>query len=466
MRGEVLEDEPYADWSQDLRNTYQGRMLGAHLDAADAALAELDFADALAHTEAAATLDRFSERAHRCRCSPSSRSAGKRRARGVPQLPRRLDEELGLAPTPETRALEAAILRQDDVRSLLPRPIAPARRFGAPLRPSARAEGRARDARARGPASALDGPPRCSILEGESGVGKTRLLDELATARRRPCRAVEPLGARATPSLRAARGRAPRRARRRRDRPGPAAGARRVLPELALERASAADEVDALEALVALIREHVPLVLFLDDPQWADPSTIAALSYLQRRCAGLAVAIVAAVRNEQTTPDDPVRHLRPDTLIRLAPLTAADLAPLGIPDLHESTGGNPRLLAEALAGGSELTLTDELAETLLAQCRAEGAWPYRVLLAASLLEPPFDVEPLAALLGIDVTELVEELERLCERRILRVDGPRFRFRYGLVRDVLLRSLSPARTRLLQERLGRLRATGTATRSAA
>ena len=35
----------------------------------------------------------------------------------------RLDEELGLEPTPETRALESAILRQDDVRSLLPRPI-------------------------------------------------------------------------------------------------------------------------------------------------------------------------------------------------------------------------------------------------------------------------------------------------------------------------------------------------------
>ena len=79
---------------------------------------------------------------------------------------------------------------------------------------------------------------------------------------------------------------------------------------------------------------------------------------------------------------------------------------------------------------------------------------HRVLLAASVLEPPFDVEPLAALLGIDVTELVEELERLCERRILRVDGPRFRFRYGLVRDVLLRSLSPARTRLLREKLDR------------
>jgi hypothetical protein len=50
---------------------------------------------------------------------------------------------------------------------------------------------------------------------------------------------------------------------------------------------------------------------------------------------------------------------------------------------------------------------------------------------------------------VDATELAEELERLCEHRILRVDGFHFRFRYDLVRQVLLTSISPARRRLLQ-----------------
>ena len=44
VRGEVLEDEPYTAWALDLRGSYQGRVLGARLDAADAALAEFDFA--------------------------------------------------------------------------------------------------------------------------------------------------------------------------------------------------------------------------------------------------------------------------------------------------------------------------------------------------------------------------------------------------------------------------------------
>jgi hypothetical protein len=43
----------------------EGRVLGAHLEAAEAALAERDIEDALAHGEAAVKLDRFAERAHR-----------------------------------------------------------------------------------------------------------------------------------------------------------------------------------------------------------------------------------------------------------------------------------------------------------------------------------------------------------------------------------------------------------------
>src|SRR6266568_1240445 len=124
VRGEVFEDEPHAEWAQGLRSTYQGRVLGAHLEAADAALAELDYAGALVHTEAAAALDRYSERAHRSAMLALYALGRQHEAldkyRGFRA---RIDEDLGLAPTAETRALEAAILRQEDVRTLLPRAI-------------------------------------------------------------------------------------------------------------------------------------------------------------------------------------------------------------------------------------------------------------------------------------------------------------------------------------------------------
>jgi hypothetical protein len=226
----------------------------------------------------------------------------------------------------------------------------------------------------------------------------------------------------------------------------------RVLPEL--EPGTARDEhadVEVLEALVAVIGEHGPLVLLIDDLHWADEATLAALSYLRNR-AGVAAAVVATVRSEQAPQEHTVRRLRPDLVVRLAPLTQAELAPLGIPELHDATGGNPRFVAETIASNSRRELSAALAETLLAQCRSEGAWAYRVLLVASVLEQPFEPERLATLLRFDAAELVEELERLCERRILRVEGDRFRFLYQLVRQVLLASLSPARQRLLRQRL--------------
>ena len=454
VRGEVLEDEPYAVWAEDLRAHYQGRVLTARLDAADAALAELDYAAALLHTEAAAALDRFSERAHRIAMltlyalgRPHDALDTYRRFRT------RLDEELGLEPSAEMRALESAILRQEDVRPLLPEAVEPTRKTAAghALRLLGRAD--ELDALERCAHKALEGSCCLVLVEGEAGVGKTRLLDELAIGLvgvrlgRAAGSELEqhlpyvPVAAALREALCGA-------AFERRHRPALA----QILPEFAVDDTLESGQLDGLEALAGLIANHAPIALLIDDLQWADAATIAALSYLRRRCANVGLVLVTAARSEELPPGHPVRRLKVDRVMRLEPLTRAQLAPLGGSDLYESTGGNPRFVVETLAGGRKGARPSTLAETLVAQCRAEGAWACRVLLAASVLPQPFEPEPLADVLYVDVAELTEELERLCERRILRVDGFGFRFRYGLVRDVLRASVSPARRRLLEQRL--------------
>ena len=456
VRGELLEDEPYAVWAQDLRGTYHGRVLGARLDAADAALAELDYADAMTHAGAAAALDRFSERAQRTAMLALYALGRQHEALQVYRRFRALiDGELGLGPAAQTRALHSAILRQEDVRALLPRPIERAQRDAGER--SVRLLGRAGELGTleRAARQALGGSFALLLIEAEAGLGKTRLLDELATilagvrVGRASCSELErhlpyvPLAA----ALRDALTRAELSGQHR-------AALRKIVPELTPPDPPAEfAEIDVLEALVGVLADHAPLVLFLDDLQWADPATVTALSYLQRRGAAIPVALVTAVRAEDAPPGHLARRLRPDTTVRLNPLTSAELAPLAVPDLYESTGGNPHFVAETVTSCSRGELPATLAETLLARCRSEGAASYRVLLAASTRAQPFAPEPLAALLRADPAELTEELERLCERRILRVDGPRFRFRYGLVREVLLASLSPARRRLLRHQPG-------------
>src|SRR5262249_29348536 len=155
----------------------QGRVLGARLEAADAALAALDHADALAHAQAAVALDRFGERAHRMQMlalyalgRPHDALDAYRRFR------RLLDEELRLGPTAETRELESAILRQDDPLSLLPRPVVDRdRAAGGSVRLLGRTAELGRLDRAL--RSALDGSGALLLVEGEAGLGKTRLLD-------------------------------------------------------------------------------------------------------------------------------------------------------------------------------------------------------------------------------------------------------------------------------------------------
>jgi DNA-binding SARP family transcriptional activator len=452
VRGDVLEDEPYSSWALDLRGSYQGRVLGAHLEAADAALAEHDYAPALAHAEAAAALDRFSERAHRSQMlalyALGRQHDALSRYRGFRTL---LDEELGLEPTTETRAVESAILRQEDPLTLLPRPIAPATAVRAQGQ-SIRLIGRTAELHTLTQAvhDALDGGLALIQIEGETGLGKTRLLDELVARLdgvrigRVSCSDLErhlpyvPLAAVLREALAGLTVDV---------RHPPALG--EIIPELAPDtRSGTFEDLDALEALVAVVAEIAPVVLIFDDVHRVDPQTLAALAYLRRRGQGIAAALVTTRAAEAANDTFPT--LAPDTLVRLEPLSPSDLAPLRIPRLHELTGGNPRFVAETVTNGHRGRPSKTLTEALLAQCRAEGPRAYRTLAAAAVLDQPFDPEPLAEILEADPAALTEELERLCERRILRVDGLRFRFRYDLVRQVLHESVSPARRRLLEQ----------------
>jgi DNA-binding SARP family transcriptional activator len=452
---EVLGDEPYADWAQELRGTYRGRVIGANLEAADAALIARDFRAGLSHAQAAARMDRFSERAHRTEMLALYAMGRTHEAlEAYRRLRSLLVGELGLEPNTETRSLEAAILREDDVSSLLPRPSRDMqlRSVGHPwlLFLGRRAE---LAALSDALSAAQAGGVALVLVEGEAGIGKSRLLDEFASTLdgvrvgRARCSALEQHLAH-VPLAAALRGVLDGLDL---DTTGlPALGG--ILPELApRDQPAGFAEIDALEATVEVIRRSGPLVLIFDDLHLADPRTLGALEYVRRRCACCPVMILGALRGEETPLDHPLRRLAATARIRLEPLSDEELAPLGIPDVHSRTGGHPALVANLIASGPDPDLRGSLSELLIARCRAEGAVAFRVLMTAAMLPDPFELEVLAALLETDAVALVERLEELCDRRILRVDGLRFRFRYAIQRDVLRAAASPARDRLLRER---------------
>ena len=279
--------------------------------------------------------------------------------------------ELGLEPSVETRALEAAILRQDEAAELLPRPAREIE-LRAPGQPWMLFLGRKPELTALEELvrSALGGEFSLVFVEGEAGLGKSRLLEEFASTLdgvrvgRAKCSALEqrlayvPLAGALRDALSGVEldlAQLP--------------ALRGILPELGMRQpAMEFGEVDVLEAIVALITRHAPMILILDDLHLADSGTIAALEYLHRRCAKSPVVVLGAMRGEDTASDHPLRGL-PATEIRLEPLTGDELSPLGIPGVHERTGGHPALVADLIANGSRPDLRRSLAELLTARCR-------------------------------------------------------------------------------------------------
>jgi DNA-binding SARP family transcriptional activator len=424
-RGEVLEDEPYAAWIQPLRANYTARVLAARLEASRLALAFRDFPAALEHAEAALASDRFSEPAHRAvmlalyalgRQNDALDAYGRCRSA--------LDELLGLEPLVESRALQGAILRQVDVDELLP-PAVPQQVQPGHLGRSA--ELARIDAALR---AAAAGSFAFVLVEGEAGSGKSRLVDEAA---------------RRLPSVRIGRAACLELERRLPYVPLLSALRDALGDDLPGTDAAVAglDELALLESIVRVVQAAGPTVLVLDDLHLADEQSLAALAYLRRRCAGTPLAILASAGS-----GDHALGSLPTLRVTLEPLSPDELAPLAIADLHERTGGHPQLVAAVLGAKDRDELARRLGPPLLARCRDAGPFAYRLLLAASIFEQPFEPDALADLLGADPLAVAEELDRLCELRLLRADGFGFRFRFGVLREVLELQLSPARRRAL------------------
>jgi DNA-binding SARP family transcriptional activator len=455
VHGDVLEDEPYADWAEDIRATYRARVLAARLDASEAALAERDHDAALCHSEAAVVIDGFCERAHRLAMLALYALGRQHDALDVYlRLRRHLDDDLGLEPMPATKAVHASVLRHEDVNELLPRSTSPSPGLVSLSEAAPRLLGRVEelDAVSRLVRRTLEGVFSLTLIEGEAGLGKSRLLAELDTSfpttriGRATCSQLErhlpyvPLAEAVRDALEGTT-----------DPPAPPA-LRQILPERAVDEPERSyPEIDALEALIELVRAHAPMLLVLDDLHWADQATLAAIAYLQRRCAALPLAIVGAARTEELDPEHPFRRLAPNLVVELEPLTYQDLSSLQIPELYERTGGNPAFVSAAIRQGTTRDLARALSPAVLARCRAEGPRAHALLLCASLLDDPFDHEILAEIADVDASSLTEQLDHLRDRGLLAIDGLRYRFRYGIHRDALRGSISPARQRILRAR---------------
>ena len=475
---------PFDDW-QSLQAGTLARELGAVLDRlAEGLGARGSHPRAIEHARRRLALEPLNEAAHR-RLIDLYGASGERAAALAQyrECVRTLHRELGVAPTEETTAAYHAV--REGVARPAPEPDAtPARtatRSALPL------VGREREWRALLDLYGAVGPDgRLVVLEGETGIGKTRLARELvAWARSQGSCAASVRGVEEETGL--AYGSAielVRGALRSGDpaavSPAAAAEAARLVPELGTPPAPGLDRPGAqarfLDGVSRTLLEATagrsPGLLVVDDAHWADPSSLAVLAFLARRLRDRPLLLVLTWRSEEAPAAHPVRRILADAaqeglgvsipLERLDRDAVAELAaaaraaPQLAARLYEETGGVPFFVMQYLDArpnviGDE-TLPPGVRGLVESRIAAASEVAGQVLAAAAVVGRPFDADLVREVSGRTEEEAVTALEELMRRGLLvEVEGASYAFRHEQARRVAYELTSSGRRRLLHRR---------------
>jgi DNA-binding winged helix-turn-helix (wHTH) protein len=262
-----------------------------------------------------------------------------------------------------------------------------------------------------------------------------------------------------------------------------------ALSALTPERSSAGWGADSsayrlLEGVArALLKmtDEAPLMLVLDDLQWADAASLRLLAYLAPEIARMPMVILATVRNTGLFPTDgrlrQVLAHRQCEHIELDRLTPADVAEyteawLGSPArevseaVFDTSAGNPFFMVELLRPFrnqgppriDELELTGPALDIVRQRIRTLGPEAMAVLSVAAVVGSDFDLGLLAYVAEVDPRGLVDTLENACKTRTIlaSADRPgRFTFGHDLIRSVLLEDLPASRRAHLHLRAAEL-----------
>ena len=233
----------------------------------------------------------------------------------------------------------------------------------------------------------------------------------------------------------------------------------RILPSLAGERAGVGVLPDeryrahrAMTTLLALLAETKPLVLVLDDLQWADAASLELVPSLVSRGPDAPVLVALGMRPggearrlSTALAGASVTRLEPQPLSEAEAGTLLRLGSGAVAELYGHTGGNPFYLEQLGRTGSGGQADGNVADlgvppVVAASLAAEVALlpdDVRVFAgAAAVAGEPFEPDLAATIAGMGDDEALGALDDLLERDVVRPTSVprRFRFRHPLVRE--------------------------------
>ena len=266
------------------------------------------------------------------------------------------------------------------------------------------------------------------------------------------------------------------------------------LPGLPPSRATDADTeryllFAAVVGLLAAVSEDQPVVLVLDDLQWADKGSLQLLRHLTAAEQSMRVVVLGPYRDSELSRSHPLldtlaalHRQRGVSRIELAGLGdtgvmefmeaaaghALDDAGVGLAHaVHRETDGNPFFVSEVLRHLSEtgaiyqdatgrwlaedsleqMALPDSVRVVIGARVGRLGQDAGRVLSLAAVIGRDFDLDVLARATNISEDELLDILEAATAASLVRelADSPgRYNFAHALIQHTLYEDLGPSR----------------------
>ncbi len=417
-----------------------------------------------------------------------------------------LRDELGVSPGPQVQAeFERMLKAERSEAAPAPPPVAPpatdgqaffATRSGAAFVGRRGEIDRLRQYLER----ATEGNRQLVLLEGEPGIGKTRLAMEFMEM----CEGegALPLYGRCdaetlvpyqpfVEALRRYVARAPEQAGAWRAQHGAELG--RVIPELAgagdtpggPEEEERYRLFDAVSEVLNDIARHQPVVLVLDDLHWADKPTLLMLRQMVRAAGESPLLIVATIRDTErpTALVDMLVQLRREHYFDRIELSGLDeddatvligeFGPQGIPEhvnrtLWEETKGNPFFLEEMVrhlgttspnpdgnGAAWPLELPEGIREVIGRRLATLSERAGQLLITAAVMGREFRVEVLETVSDLDEDQLDEVIEESVGAQLItEVPGVygRCSFTHALIRQTLYDGLTATRRARLHLRV--------------
>jgi DNA-binding SARP family transcriptional activator len=229
------------------------------------------------------------------------------------------------------------------------------------------------------------------------------------------------------------------------------------------------------EAAADLLRRVAaarPLLLILDDMQWAEPTALLFLRHLARALADAPVLVVLSSRDPGEDESEPLRRARADlergqaTRLQLDGLDTNELdalvaahsfdddadAPQVVEALRAQTAGNPLYAAQLLghwteAGFEPESVPSSLRDVVWTRVKEIGASATDVLTAASVFGVDFYEDALLAIVELPATDVIHTLDAAARAGlVVDVESPNrsLRFAHALVAGALYADIGASR----------------------